>query len=67
MDPLILLLAAAGLLMILGAGAALVFGGLDLLDRIKRGLVAGVRSAGKKNIAELVGTRVEDWSSGRAE
>ena len=47
--------------------SALVFGGLDLLERIKRGLVAGVRSAGKKNIAELVGTRTDDWSSGRAE
>jgi dihydroorotate dehydrogenase len=47
--------------------SALVFGGLDLLDRIKRGLVAGIRAAGKKNISELVGTRVEDWSSGRAE
>ncbi|MHA6298699.1 quinone-dependent dihydroorotate dehydrogenase [Devosia sp. CAU 1758] len=47
--------------------SALVFGGLDLLDRIKRGLVAGVRSAGKTDIAKLVGTRVDDWSSGRAE
>ncbi|MBJ3784615.1 quinone-dependent dihydroorotate dehydrogenase [Devosia sediminis] len=47
--------------------SALVFGGLDLLDRIKRGLVAGVRAAGKTNIAELVGSRVDDWSSGRAE
>jgi dihydroorotate dehydrogenase len=47
--------------------SALVFGGLDLLDRIKRGLVAGVRSAGKKNITELVGTRTTEWSSGRAE
>jgi dihydroorotate dehydrogenase len=47
--------------------SAMVFGGLDLLDRIKRGLVAGVRSAGKKNISELVGTRVDDWSAGRVE
>ena len=47
--------------------SALVFGGLDLLDRIKRGLVAGLRSAGKKNIAELVGTQTAEWSSGRAE
>ena len=45
--------------------SALVFGGLDLLDRIKRGLVAGVRSAGKTNISELVGTRVDDWAAGR--
>ena len=47
--------------------SALVFGGLDLLDRIKRGLVAGVRSAGKKNISELVGTRTEDWSTGKVD
>ena len=47
--------------------SALVFGGLDLLDRIKRGLVAGVRAAGKTNIAELVGTKTDDWASGRAE
>ena len=37
MDPLILLLAAAGLLMILGAGAALVFGGRsDVDERMER-------------------------------
>ena len=47
--------------------SALVFGGLDLLDRIKRGLVAGVRAAGSRNIAELVGTRTDDWASGKAE
>ncbi|ODT76055.1 MAG: dihydroorotate dehydrogenase (quinone) [Pelagibacterium sp. SCN 64-44] len=47
--------------------SALVFGGLDLLDRIKRGLVAGVRAAGKQNISELVGTKAADWASGRGE
>ncbi len=47
--------------------SALVFGGLDMLDRIKRGLVAGVRAAGKQNISELVGTRVDDWAEGRGE
>ena len=41
--------------------SALVFGGLDLLDRIKRGLAASVRNAGKTNIAELVGTKSADW------
>lgn len=46
--------------------SALVFGGLDLLDRIKRGLVAGVRAAGKTNIAELVGSKTDDWAAGRA-
>ena len=45
--------------------SALVFGGLDLLDRIKRGLVAGIRAAGQHNIAGLVGTRVDDWAAGR--
>jgi dihydroorotate dehydrogenase len=43
--------------------SALVFGGLDLLDRIKRGLSAAVRNAGKTNIAELVGTKTADWAS----
>ncbi|MCP8885290.1 quinone-dependent dihydroorotate dehydrogenase [Devosia sp. XJ19-1] len=47
--------------------SALVFGGLDMLDRIKRGLVAGVRSAGKHNIAELVGTKTDDWAKGKIE
>jgi dihydroorotate dehydrogenase len=46
--------------------SALVFGGLDLLDRIKRGLVAGVRAAGKTNIAELAGSKTDDWAAGRA-
>jgi dihydroorotate dehydrogenase len=41
---------------------ALVFGGLDLLERLKRGLVAAVRAQGKRNISELVGTRTADWA-----
>jgi len=45
--------------------SALVFGGLDLLDRIKRGLVAAVRAEGKTNISELVGTTTDRWASGR--
>jgi dihydroorotate dehydrogenase len=45
--------------------SALVFGGLDLLDRIKRGLVAAVRAEGKANIGELVGTMTAQWASGR--
>jgi dihydroorotate dehydrogenase len=40
-----------------------VFGGLDLLDRIKRGLSAAVRAQGKKNISELVGTKTAEWAS----
>ncbi len=46
--------------------SALVFGGLDLLDRIKAGLVSSVRAAGKKNIAELVGTKTDEWARGEA-
>jgi dihydroorotate dehydrogenase len=45
--------------------SALVFGGLDLLDRIKRGLVAAIRAEGKRNISELVGTRTDDWARRR--
>jgi dihydroorotate dehydrogenase len=42
--------------------SALVFGGLDLLERIKRGLVAAVRAQGKRSIAELSGTRTAEWA-----
>jgi dihydroorotate dehydrogenase len=45
--------------------SALVFGGLDLLDRIKRGLAAAVRSRGCTNISDLVGRRTAQWASGR--
>lgn len=44
--------------------SALVFGGLDLLDRIKRGLAAAVRAEGKTNIAELVGRKTDAWARG---
>lgn len=43
--------------------SALVFGGLDLLDRIKRGVAAAVRADGKTNISELVGTKTAAWAS----
>ena len=43
--------------------SALVFGGLDLLDRIKRGLAAAVRNAGRANISALVGTKTGEWAS----
>ncbi len=43
--------------------SALVFGGLDLLDRIKRGLAAAVRAEGKRNISELVGSTAAEWAS----
>jgi dihydroorotate dehydrogenase len=42
--------------------SALVFGGLDLLQRIKRGLALAARGRG---IAALTGTRTHDWASGR--
>ncbi|MBI4921970.1 MAG: quinone-dependent dihydroorotate dehydrogenase [Devosia nanyangense] len=45
--------------------SALVFGGLDLLDRIKRGLAAAVRAEGKRNISELVGRKTDEWAAGR--
>jgi dihydroorotate dehydrogenase len=44
--------------------SALVFGGLDLLERLKRGLVAAVRAEGKQNISELSGTKTADWARG---
>jgi dihydroorotate dehydrogenase len=43
--------------------SALVFGGLDLLDRIKRGLAAAVRGQGKRNISELVGSKTAEWAA----
>jgi dihydroorotate dehydrogenase len=45
--------------------SAMVFGGLDLLDRLKRGLVAAVRAEGKTNIGQLVGSKTADWAAGR--
>ncbi|GLQ10954.1 dihydroorotate dehydrogenase (quinone) [Devosia yakushimensis] len=45
--------------------SALVFGGLDLLDRIKRGLVAAVRADGKTNISQLTGSKTADWAKGK--
>ncbi|MET3926759.1 quinone-dependent dihydroorotate dehydrogenase [Devosia sp. 2618] len=47
--------------------SAMVFGGLDMLDRLKRGLVAAVRAEGKTNIAQLVGQHTEDWAAGRGQ
>jgi len=47
--------------------SALVFGGLDLLDRIKAGLAGAVRAAGGTSVAALTGRKVEDWAAGRGE
>ena len=46
--------------------SALVFGGLDMLDRLKRGLVAAVRSRGLKSVSELTGKTTAEWASGKA-
>ena len=46
--------------------SALVFGGLDLLDRIKRGLVAAVRAAGATSVSQLTGRATADWAAGKA-
>lgn len=46
--------------------SALVFGGLDLLDRIKRGLAAAVRSRGLKSVSELTGKTTAEWAAGTA-
>ena len=46
--------------------SALVFGGLDLLDRLKRGLAAAVRSRGLTSVSQLTGRTVDEWASGKA-
>ena len=45
--------------------SALVFGGLDLLERIKRGLSAAVCAEGKRNISEFVGRTTDAWARGK--
>jgi dihydroorotate dehydrogenase len=44
--------------------SALVFGGLDLLVSIKRGLAQAARQAGVATIGELSGRRAEAWARG---
>lgn len=46
--------------------SALVFGGLDLLDRIKRGLAAAARGRGATSVSGLVGQTTDEWASGKA-
>lgn len=46
--------------------SALVFGGLDLLDRLKRGLAAAVRSRGLTSVSQLTGKTTSEWADGRA-
>lgn len=45
--------------------SALVFGGLDLLDRIKTGLAGEVKRTGARNISGFVGRMTDDWAAGR--
>jgi dihydroorotate dehydrogenase len=46
--------------------SALVFGGLDLLDRIKRGLAAAVRAQGLASVGGLTGRTTSAWADGSA-
>jgi dihydroorotate dehydrogenase len=46
--------------------SALVFGGLDLLERIKRGLTAAVRAGGATSVSQLTSRNTDDWATGRA-
>ncbi len=46
--------------------SALVFGGLDLLARIKHGLAAAVRAGGHAGVAGLSGRRTDAWARGEA-
>jgi dihydroorotate dehydrogenase len=46
--------------------SALVFGGLDLLERIKAGLATAVRARGASSVAGLVGRTTVEWASGQA-
>ncbi|HEY8595072.1 MAG TPA: quinone-dependent dihydroorotate dehydrogenase [Devosiaceae bacterium] len=46
--------------------SALVFGGMELLEDIKHGLVQAVRQSGGKSVADLSGTQTEAWARGEA-
>jgi dihydroorotate dehydrogenase len=46
--------------------SALVYGGLHLLDEIKRGLFDRVVTLGVASVAELTGRNVADWADGKA-
>lgn len=43
--------------------SALVFGGMELLEEIKSGLLGAVRDRNLKNIAQLVGSKTDDWAN----
>jgi dihydroorotate dehydrogenase len=41
----------------------LIYEGPGLIERIKSELAAGVRQAGARRLADLVGRRAKDWAS----
>lgn len=45
--------------------SALVFGGMELLEEIKAGLVRAVRDQNLKTVAGLTGCKLDEWASGR--
>ncbi len=45
--------------------SALVYGGMELIDEIKAGLVIEVRKGKHNNVDDLVGLNVKDWASGK--
>lgn len=44
--------------------SALIYGGLGLIESIADGLAKAVRRAGKRSIADLVGSRTDEWARG---
>jgi len=45
--------------------SALVFGGMELLEEIKSGLMTTIRDGGHDSVAGLTGTAVDDWANGK--
>lgn len=45
--------------------SALVFGGMELLEEIKTGLVTAIRDGGHESVAGLTGSAMDDWATGR--
>lgn len=45
--------------------SALVFGGLDMLDQIKVGLINEVKRVKARNISDFVGRATDDWATGK--
>lgn len=45
--------------------SALVFGGMDLLEEIKTGLIQATQDAGATRVGELTGRNTQDWADGK--